>query len=55
MSIIIEKIWKETKELTPEEQLKLVDKIVVSQLKRKKSIKGRYLDWNKLYGSGRRL
>jgi len=52
--ITLEKIEKETEKLTPQEQLKLVERLVYRLRKRGLTMK-KELDWNKLYGLGKGL
>ncbi len=54
MQTLLEKIQKETKKLTLEEQLELVEKLI-HQLREKGVIKREYLDWGELYGLGKGL
>ncbi len=50
----LEKIEQEIEKLTPQEQLKLVEK-VAHQLRKLALGKKKELDWGKLYGLGKRL
>ncbi len=52
--VTLEKIEKEIEKLAPQEQLKLVEK-VVHQLRKSGLSMGKELDWNKLYGLGKGL
>jgi hypothetical protein len=52
--ITLEKIEKEIEELTPLEQLKLVERLA-HQLRKTSLIMKKELDWNKLYGLGKGL
>ncbi len=52
--ITLEKIEKEIKRLAPQEQLKLVERII-SQLRKTGLAMKKELDWNKLYGLGKGL
>ena len=48
------KIEKEIEKLTPQEKLRLVEKLV-NQLRKKGVVVKKELDWNKLYGLGKGL
>ncbi|MBI5197600.1 MAG: hypothetical protein HZA19_03220 [Nitrospirae bacterium] len=48
------KIEKEIERLTPQEKLRLVERLV-HQLREGKSVARKELDWNKLYGLGKGL
>ena len=48
------KIEKEIEKLTPQEKLRLVEKLV-HQLRKKGLVVKNELDWNKLYGLGKGL
>jgi hypothetical protein len=52
--VTLEKIGKEIEKLTPQEQLKLVERLVHKLSKAGLAMK-RELDWNKLYGLGKGL
>jgi hypothetical protein len=52
--VTLEKIEKEIEKLTPQEQLKLVEKLAHQLRKTGLAIK-KELDWNKLYGLGKGL
>ena len=52
--ITLEKIEKEIKRLAPQEQLKLVERIIY-QLRKTGLAMKKELDWNKLYGLGEGL
>ena len=53
-NIGLEKIEKEIKRLTPEEQLKLIERLT-HQLRKSSLAPKRELNWNKLYGLGKGL
>lgn len=53
-AVALEKIEKEIERLTPQEQLKLVERIAHQLRKTGLSMK-KELDWNKLYGLGKGL
>jgi hypothetical protein len=50
----LEKITKEIEELTPQEQLKLVESLI-HRLRRTGVAEEKSLDWNQLYGLGKGL
>ena len=50
----MEKIGKEIEKLAPQEQLKLVER-VIHQLRKGRRAPERELDWDKLYGLGKGL
>ena len=52
--VTLEKIKKEIKRLTPQEQLKLVESLAYQLRKNDLAVK-KELDWNKLYGLGKGL
>jgi len=52
--VTLEKIEKETERLTPQEQLKLVERLAY-RLRKTGLAKKKELDWNKLYGLGKGL
>lgn len=52
--VTLEKIEKEIERLTPQEQLKLVEKLA-HQLSKTGLAMRKELDWNKLYGLGKGL
>jgi len=52
--VTLEKIEKEIERLTPQEQLKLVEKLA-HQLRKTGLAMRKELDWNKLYGLGKGL
>lgn len=52
--ITLEKIEKEIERLTPQEQLKLVERLA-HQLRKTGLAPKKELDWNKLYGLGKGL
>lgn len=52
--LTLEKIEKEAERLTPQEQLKLVERLVHQLMKTGLIIK-KELDWNNLYGLGKGL
>ena len=52
--ITLEKIEKEIKMLAPQEQLKLVERLIY-QLRKTGLAMKKELDWNKLYGRGKGL
>jgi len=52
--IPLEKIGKEIERLAPQEQLKLVEK-VIHQLRKGRKTTERELDWDRLYGLGKGL
>lgn len=52
--IALEKIEKEIERLTPQEQLKLVERLA-HQLMKTGLVMKKELDWNKLYGLGKGL
>lgn len=52
--VTLEKIEKEIEKLTPQEQLKLVERLAHQLRKTGLAIK-KELDWNKLYGLGKGL
>jgi hypothetical protein len=52
--VTLEKIEREIERLTPQEQLKLVER-VAHQLRKARIGMKRELDWNKLYGLGKGL
>ncbi|MGR3310949.1 MAG: hypothetical protein ACUZ77_09255 [Candidatus Brocadiales bacterium] len=53
-AITLEKIEKEVEELTPQEQLKLVERLA-HRLRTTGLVTRKELDWNKLYGLGKGL
>ncbi|MDO9530038.1 MAG: hypothetical protein Q7J27_12905 [Syntrophales bacterium] len=53
-AVALEKIEKEIERLTPQEQLKLVERLAHQLRKTGLSMK-KELDWNKLYGLGKGL
>ena len=52
--VALEKIEKEIERLTPQEQLKLVERLA-HQLRKTGLAMKKELDWNKLYGRGKGL
>lgn len=52
--VALEKIEKEIERLTPQEQLKLVERLA-HQLRKTGLAMKKELDWNKLYGLGKGL
>jgi len=52
--VTLEKIEKEIEKLTPQEQLKLVERLA-HQLRKAGLAMKKELDWNKLYGLGKGL
>ena len=52
--VALEKIEKEIEKLTPQDKLKLVEKLVYQLRQGRRAIK-KELDWNKLYGLGKGL
>lgn len=52
--VTLEKIEKDTERLTPQEQLKLVEKLAC-RLRKTGLAKKKELDWDKLYGLGKGL
>jgi hypothetical protein len=53
-AVTLEKIEKEIERLTPQEQLKLVERLA-HQLRKTGLAMKKELDWNKLYGLGKGL
>jgi len=54
MKITLEKIEKETERLTSQEQLRLVE-WVIHRLRKRSIAEKEPLDWNRLYGLGKKL
>ena len=52
--VTLEKIEKEIKRLTPQEQLKIIERLTHRLRKTELAMK-KELDWNKLYGLGKGL